>query len=131
MATVRDIVERAYRKIGVLAHDEDLDGGDAEVGIDAFNDMLHGWEARSVALSYSDVTLEDDFPLADKYREGTVYLLAERLAPDYSRPVSFDADDWFRCIQADYAQEYLLTVPPALTRPPSREDRDGNLPVTD
>lgn len=130
MATsVRDIVQRAYRKIGVLAIDDNLTGDDAQHGVNLFNDMLHAWETRGVDVSHSDLTIDEPFPLADKYREGTIYLLAERLAPDYTRPANFDADAWFRAIQADYATEVTLTVPAPLTNSPSREDRDGNLPL--
>ena len=77
-----------------------------------------------------DVTLNDEFPLGSEFLEGTIFLLASRISPDFILPASFDADDWFRGIQAAYATIPTLTVPDALLRPPSREDRDGNLPLT-
>lgn len=117
MTTVRDIVERAYRKIGVVAIDEPMGAEYADAGLDAFNEMLSGWELRGIALSpaFTDAALADTFPLADKFREGTIYLLASRIAPEWSAPVAFDADDFFRRIQAAYLTVSDVTVDPGLT----------------
>lgn len=129
MTTVRDVIQRAFRKVGILAHDEDLEGADSQNGLDAFNELLHGFSARGVDLTYTDLDFEDTFPLADKYREGVVYLLADRISPEYALPVGFDADDWFRTIQAGYATDQEQTIPNALLRPPSRAARESNLPL--
>ncbi|WP_306127934.1 hypothetical protein [Roseovarius sp. MMSF_3350] len=120
MATVLDIVTRAYRKINVTAQDEDLNADDISVGVDAFNMMLHAWKLAGVDTEHTDVTSSDTFPLADEYQEGTVYLLASRLSPDYVRPQAFDADDWFRKMQAAYMEISASSVPTSLTRTPSR-----------
>lgn len=129
MTTVRAIVQRAFRKVGVLAHDVDLGGAYAANGLDAFNEMLHGWKAQGVDISHSDLDMEDTFPLADMYREGTIYQLASRISPEYEMPPQFDADAWFRLLQADYATEQEMTIPNALLRPPSRAARESNLPL--
>lgn len=124
MTTVRDIVERAYRKIGVVAHDEPMSAEFADGGLDAFNEMLSAWALDGITLSpaFTDAALADTFPLADQYREGTIYLLAERLAPEYSRPRTFDADGFFRKIQASYTVVPTTTVNSALLRTPSQRD---------
>ena len=126
MTTVRDIVERAHRKIGVAPLDEPLTAEMADNGLDAFNEMLSAWALDGITLSpaFTDATLADTFPLADKFREGTVYLLAERLRPDYTRPATFNADDFFRKIQAAYTVIPTVTVPSVLLRTPSQRDVD-------
>lgn len=104
MTTVRDIVERAHRKIGVVAQDEAMTADQGQAGLDAFNEMLHAWALDGITLSpaFTDAALTTTFPLEDKYREGTIYLLAGRLAPEYQAPAGFDADDFFRKVQAAY-----------------------------
>ena len=124
MATVSDIVTRAYRKIGVAAEDEDLTTEQMTNGVAAYNDMTHAFKLRGVDLSHTDQVSTDTFSFGDEYREGFVYLLAERLSPDYVRPASFDADDWFRDFQSANTTISTVTLPTALTRMPSRYWRD-------
>lgn len=111
MTTIRDIIARAYRKIGVAAVDMELTADQVAHGLDAFNAMVHGWKLRGVDLAHSDVAATDAFPLGPEYVEGTVYLLAARLSPDYMVPPSFDADDWFRTFQAHNTTAAPVTMP--------------------
>ena len=101
MTTVRDIVERAYRKIGVAAVDEPITGDLALEGLNAFNAMLAGWALHGIDTGTGDVDLPDPFPLEAKFADATVYLLAEKLSPDFTVPAPF-ADDAMRAIQAAY-----------------------------
>lgn len=127
MATVEDIVTAAFRKIGVVAEDETASDASISNGVDTFNRMLHAWKLRGVDVSHTDLVAADTFPLADEYQEGTIYVLAARLSPDYTVPANFDADDWFRTIQAAYTTIDAATMPRALTRMPSRYWRDTRI----
>lgn len=120
MTTAREIVTRAHRKIGVVARDEALDAADAAEGINALNMMLAAWKLAGVDISHTALALSDTVPLASEFEEGTVYMLASRLAPDFAVPQSFDADDFMRKIQAAYMIITASTVPTSLTRTPSR-----------
>ena len=122
MTTVRDVIERAYRKIGVVAMDEPMDAEQGSAGLSAFNEMVSAWALSGVTLSpaFTDAAQSDAFPLADKFREGTIYLLASRLAPEWTVPVSFDADDFFRKIQAAYMAISEVTMDGNLIRQPSQ-----------
>jgi homospermidine synthase len=131
MTTARDIVHAALRKALVIGAGDDAAADDASDALFALNSMMHGWKARSVDVSHTDLALSDAFPLDAQFIEGTVYMLASRLAPDYQVPQPFDADDWFRTLQAAYHTPLEIAVENALTRPPSREDRDGNLPLVE
>ena len=120
MATMQDIVTRAFRKIGVVAGDEPMNADQGAAGIEALNMIIHQWKLRGIAITYSDLTLADAFPLLPQFEEGTVYLLASRIAPDNAAAAQFDADDWFRAIQNSYLVIDPVVMPTALTMTPSQ-----------
>jgi hypothetical protein len=123
MATVQQIVTRAYRKLGVAAVDETLSADEIAVGVDALNMMLHSWLLSSVDTGHTDVDPSDTFPLDPEFHEGVVYLLAARISSDYMVPQSFDADDWFRKIQAAYMTIAPVEMPNGLLKLPSQYAR--------
>ena len=119
MTLTSAIVTRAFRKIGVGAEGETLTADQSADGITALNMMMHGWKLRGVDLEHTDLALTDTFSLTSEFEEGTVYMLASRLSPDYSIPPDFDADDWFRGIQAVYAPTRVVTMPKGILRTPT------------
>ena len=116
MATVRDILTRACRKIGVVAEDEQLSGDQAANALNALNDMMHGWALEGVDIGHADLAVDEDFPLESRFIEGTVYLLADRLAPD-NRQAAPDADRFLRLLQAAYMVVEEAEMPAAFYRP--------------
>lgn len=120
MTTVRDICTRALRKAGVVAHGEDAEAENASAALDDLNMMLAAWKLAGVDTSHTALELSDTFPLAGEYEEGTVFMLAGRMQPDFQFPPTFDADDFFRKIQAAYMEIEEATIPLALRRTPSR-----------
>jgi hypothetical protein len=112
MTTVRDIIFRAGRKIGMA----DMNADEASAGLDAFNDMVQGWKLDGIDVWHlnalndgfpmvdapmSDFTFASLFPMPDAFREGATFCLASRMAPEYG--LAFDADDFVRKVQAHYA----------------------------
>lgn len=120
MTTVRDIITRAYRKIGVVAMGEAVPADEMQHGVDVFNDMLWGWKPRGVDIQHEGLDASDDFALDRQFHEGAVYVLASRLSPDFSAPQGFDADDWFRALQAAFIVIDKVNFPETLTYLPSR-----------
>lgn len=129
MATALDIVQRALRKVRVLGHGETAAAENASAGLDDLNMMLAAWKLAGVDITHTALSLSSTFPIADEYEEGTVYMLASRIATDFRFPVGFDPDDFFRKIQSAYATPVTLTVDTVLLRPPSRDAREGNMPL--
>ena len=127
MTTVNDIVTRALKKIGVVARDEAPEAYDIAEGVVAFNSMVHAWKLRGADFEHTDAAASDPFPFDPEFEEGTVYILASRLSPDYMIPPSFDADDWFRTFQAAKTTIPDSVLETALTDLPSRRARDGTL----
>jgi hypothetical protein len=102
MTTALDIATRAYRKLGISGTGDTLTAEELAEGIDALNAMMHAWKLAGVDIEHTDLAADDDFPIGPEFVEGTVYLLASRLSPDFTTPAAFDADDWFRKFQAAY-----------------------------
>lgn len=125
MTTALQIVERAFRKINVKAEDEGLTADQLAHGLDCLNLMMHGWELWGIDTNHVDLTAASVFPLLPKFEEGTVYLLAERISPDYERPAAFNADDFLRRIQAAYMVIPNAVMPRALLRTPSQRRTDA------
>ena len=102
MTTARDIVERAFRKLGVVASDEPMTADQAQNGLDTLNMMMHAWMLDGIDVGHIDLQLADQFSLEPQFAEGTVYLLAERLSPDYSAPANFDPREFKKRLSAAF-----------------------------
>lgn len=107
MATCRDIVQRAFRKIGVVASDEPMTADQADAGMDALNMMMPALALDGIDVAWSEAQLSDQFAMEPEFHEGLVYMLAGRIAPDYSFP-GFDIAPFKRGLAAAY-----LIVPDA------------------
>ena len=120
MTTTRALIERAYRKIGVVAVDEPMTADQGQTGLVAINSMMHGWELQGITIGHSDLLLAGEFSMADRFQEAVVYCLAAKLAPDNGVAPPMEADMMFRQVQTHYIGIPELTLPLSLTRPPSR-----------
>lgn len=125
MTTAQTIVERAFRKIGVKAEDEGLTADQLAHGLDTLNQMMHGWELWGIDTNHVDMASSTTFPLAAKFEQGTVHLLAAELSPDYQAPANFDADQFLRLIQAQYLVIAEVTMPSTLLNTPSQRRIEG------
>lgn len=122
MATVRDIITRALARANLIPRGEAAPAEDAAEALRAYNDFMWGLNARGVDFSHTEQDLNGTFPLADKHREGVVFMLAERLADETGLPLrpSLDPDDWLRTLQADYRTKTKLSIDAGLQRMPSQ-----------
>lgn len=120
MATVNDIVSRALRKARITGHGDTAAAEDATAALEDLNMMLAAWKLAGVDITHTALTMASAFPLADEYEEGTVHMLARRLSDDVAIPVGFDADDFFRKIQAAYMSISEASMPASLTDLPSQ-----------
>jgi hypothetical protein len=119
MATMNDILRRAFRKIGIVAEDEQMTADQGSYGISELNAMMAGWALMGVDIGHSALDGESAYPLGLEYEDAAVWLLAERLAPAYGVP-AVSADMWLRALQNDYASRAPATIERALLEPPSR-----------
>lgn len=119
MVTVRDLIQRSYRKIGVVAHDDVMTDDQAAGGLVAWNDMMFGLPLLGINIEHTEQALNDDISVQSLFIEGLVYLLARRIAPDMQ--VAWpDEDQWTRAIQAATFMPRRIRVDRALMTTPSQ-----------
>jgi len=123
MPTVREVCSDALRKLDVVPLGGAADGDEIAEALRAYNNMLHGWGILGVDTSHVTQGLNDTFPLEDKFIEGTVYILASRLSPNFQIPPQFDVDGWWRAIQAEYTTVNEVTFDAGLKNLPSQRFR--------
>lgn len=123
MTTALDIATRALRKARVLGHGDVAEADNAAAALADLNMMLAAWKLAGVDIGHSALSVASDFPLGAEFEEGTVYMLAARIAQDFAYPMGFDADDFFRRIQAAYTTIDTVKMPLALTQMPSQRYR--------
>ena len=63
MATVRNLIERALRRIRELPAGETAAAEDADLALDILNGMLHRWKGQNVDTLWSDGALGDTFTI--------------------------------------------------------------------
>lgn len=107
---VSEIVNAAYRKIGVVGHGQAATAEQTAAGAEAFNLLIQGWRLEGIDFwlatevdpldALDDYALTEDAPIPSAFLEGTIYSLASRLAPEYTVPVQFDEDAFKRRMQA-------------------------------
>ena len=123
MATVRDVVTAALYRLNIPGIGDDPSPEDADRALIGLNRMLHGWTARGLNYTHTDVALSDDFPLADQYIAGTVHLLTAEIAPEFSMrdPDPRQTEHWFRVLQGKLSDKPdASTIDKGLMRMPSR-----------
>lgn len=97
MATGRDIIAGAYRRLGLLPLGADLDPDRAQAGLFAYNDMLNAWAADGIFPGGPNMPIEetDGYYADGDFIDGSVPLAALAYPPygpsDASAPASTSA----------------------------------------
>ena len=127
MTTTRDVIKRTLGRLAYLSDAQDLQANDAQVCLDALNDLMHSWESQD--LNYMHATIPDvsaTFPLQDKHLAGVAAMLALRIADDFgvagniTQRLRDDAENGWHMLVADYWTDTKATVDETLIYLPSR-----------
>ncbi len=106
MATMRDVVISGIRQTGLLPLGQAPNNAEVVDGLEALNDMMHGWKANGVDISHTTKTLLQTFPLADMHLSGVKALLAVKMCgvngAEPSAATVLDAKAGWRALQAAY-----------------------------
>ena len=106
MATARDIIAGAYRRLGLLPLGATLDPGRAEAGLAAYNDMLNAWAADGIfpggpnppSMDLDDFNFTSDFiddVVSDTAGAYPPYGPSDTSTPRAPAAMSFGLDETF------------------------------------
>ncbi len=87
MATVHDVLTRAFRAVGILSAGETLGAEDAAAGLASFNGLVAGWELQGIRMALDPLALTDEIPLPDGHVEAVLWNLCLQLCAEYNRQV--------------------------------------------
>lgn len=125
MASARDIVNRAARRIGILANEEALTAAELENGLQALNDMLHGFGPMGIQYAHTTLEASDTVNFPDEQLRNVMIVFCKDLADEFSVPLSqslgVDIDRAIAELQAAY-----LVIGPAVPDRGLRTVRPGS-----
>ena len=122
MPTASEIVVRALRKLAVVQQDDPVDPWQINTGVDALNGIMYGWEAGGLSYSHTLLHHADALATPPKLDDAIVYILADKLAPEYLTPPP-PARDLLTAQQqvfANYLTVSAATIPAGLRNLPSQ-----------
>jgi hypothetical protein len=119
--TIGDIVTAAFRRIGAWGLGEVNAPTEMDDGLRVLDDMLTEWKLRGVEFELWSPGLakENPFGIPREYHEGVIQMLAARLAPGYGQASGFDAEEFFRALQAQFTVLEPVTLDTAVSIPNS------------
>lgn len=124
MSTVRDIVNAAFRHLGVVASGENVASENASDGLKALIALVSGWQLKlGTSTDPASWDLNTTFPLDAKFEDATALLLAKRLSSQYPGMQGLDPlelSDAERNIQAASLTITEASVDTGLTKMPSQ-----------
>lgn len=119
MTTTLDIINGAFRKLAIKADDEALTADQLAEGLFALNNMMHSWPLHGIEYTHADIGADDAFPMAAKFNEAVIYLLARKISPDYS-VAGVDDDQYMRALRAAFLPNLAAAMPSILLKTPSQ-----------
>ena len=90
MATARDIIKAAMRRLVILAAGEEPNAADAADCLERLNRILKNFEASGCAEVNPQMGLGTDWTAGDQYLQSIEDMLAKRIAPYFGVPVPAD-----------------------------------------
>ena len=123
---ISEIINAAFRKIGVVADGQSATADEAADALEAFNLMVSAWLLDGIDVwrvpgndpfaEVHDWHATDVFPLPPAFREGAVYLLAAKISPEFSLPPMFDENAYRAKMRAAFVDIAESAMPSALVR---------------
>lgn len=123
MATARDTVYAALKRLAVTAAGETPTAAEAEDGLARLNAMMHGFAMEGGNVDWRDLALTDPMPTPQSQQRSIEYLLAVELAPEFGREV-----DPVLAVNAERARSLMLghyATVPEVKLDPAVTPRDG------
>ena len=111
-ATALQVIERAARRVNILAAEEALNANELVDALQIMNDMMFNFPARGIQYVHTQLASGDTVNVPDAQIRNVIFLLADELADDFGMQITPDLrNDISRAEQQ--LQAFYYVVPPA------------------
>lgn len=87
MATAREIILRAGRRLKIVAGEETMTAAEMTDALQLLNDMMHGFGPLGIHYAHTTLALADTVNVADEQLRNLVLLLCKEMAMDFGSPL--------------------------------------------
>ena len=122
---IAQLINTAYRKIGVVGHGQELNAEQAAAGLEAFNLMVFALSLDGIDFDQTPESTPmatrvgyaatNDVPFPPAFWEGAIFILANRLAPEYSSQ-GFNEEQWKSGMRTALVKPVVSELPIGLVR---------------
>jgi hypothetical protein len=113
-ATANDIINRAGRRLNILAGEEEWTGAEAADNLQLLNDMMHGFNGKGIQYAHVDLAAADTVNMPDELIRPLILVFCKELAIDYGEQI--DPMTMGEITDAEnQLKNYYLSIPPSAT----------------
>lgn len=86
--TARNLLERSYRRLGILADEEAMTATQGSYGLTTLNDLMHGFDSEGIRYAHADLAnLDAVINVPDGQIRNVMLMMCRELASEYSVPI--------------------------------------------
>lgn len=124
MATAADVINRAARRVGILAREEALSSAEMIDYLVMLNDMLFGFGPKGIQYVHATLAQGTTINFPDEQVENVVLMMASKLLEEHPIPVSPDLRMAMANAKNELQAAYLV-INPAVPDRALRRRRPG------
>ncbi len=110
-ATAEQVINRAFRRINVLAAQEALNANEMTDALETLNDMMFNFTARGIQYVHVQLAQSDTVNVPDEQVRNVVNLLCDDLADDYGVNITPDLREDIRNAKLELQNCYMVINP--------------------
>ena len=115
-ATAQQVIERALRRINVLAEAEAVSAAGMVDSLQIMNDMMFGFPPRGIQYVHADLAASDTVNVPDAQVRNVMLLLCDDLADEFGMPISPDLRSDIMRAEQQLQAFYFVSAPAKIGR---------------
>ncbi len=110
-ATAQQVIERAARRINVLAAEEALSSNEMNDALQILNDLMFSFTAKGIQYVHVQLAQTDTVNVPDEQVRNVILMLCDDLADDFGMPISVDLREDIRQARQELQNCYMVIDP--------------------
>ena len=110
-ATAQQVIERAQRRINVLAAGESINANEMTDSLQILNDMMFNFTAKGIQYVHVTLAQGDTVNVPDEQVRNVMLMLCDDLADDFGMPISPDLREDIRQARQELQNCYMVINP--------------------